>query len=418
MVATETLPSGLRLVTESMPHVRSVSIGVWLARGSRHESDAQAGIAHFVEHMVFKGTERRSTRDIAQVVDAVGGHLDAFTAKEYTGYYLKVLDEHLPIAVDLLSDMLLRPAMPPEEVVREQGVVLEEIKMVEDAPDDLVHEVFTAQFWARHPLGRTILGTPDTVRSFTSERLHAFFREAYRAPNLVIAVAGHIEHDRVRDLVAEAFAELPTGAAPLPGGPPAISSGFVVRHKDIEQSHICLGTPAYPLAHEARYALHVLNVVLGGSISSRLFQHIREERGLAYAVWSTLTPYTDTGTIEVYAGCASDKVDEVIDLTLAELRALRETSVPADELQRARDHLKGSLMLSLENTSSRMSQLAREELYFDRHFTLDELVAGIGHVTADDVQRAAVDLFGEGAPVAAVVGPSPDAELPADRLRV
>lgn len=417
MVATETLPSGLRLVTESMPHVRSVSIGVWLARGSRHEPDAQAGIAHFIEHMLFKGTERRTTREIAQLVDAVGGHLDAFTAKEYTGYYLKVLDEHLPIAVDLLSDMLLRPALPPDEVAREQGVVLEEIKMVEDAPDELVDELFTAQFWAGHPLGRAILGTPDTVRSFTSDMLRSYFRESYQAPGVVVAVAGRLDHGEVRDLVAEAFAGLPGGELRATDGPPTVSPGIIVRHKDIEQSHVCLGTPAYPLAHEARYALHVLNVILGGSISSRLFQHIREERGLAYSVWSTLTPCTDTGTISVYAGCATDKVDEVIDLTLAELRGLCEAPVPADELQRARDHLKGSLMLSLENTSSRMSQLAREELYFGRHFTLDELVAGIDGVTADDVRRAAVDLFGHGATAAAIVGPSPDATLPADRLR-
>jgi predicted Zn-dependent peptidase len=417
MVVTETLPSGLRLLTESMPHVRSVSVGVWLTRGSRHEDDRESGIAHFVEHMLFKGTEARSARAIAETIDSVGGHLDAFTSKEHAGYYIKVLDEHLPVAIDLLSDLLLRPAFAGEEVGRERDVILEEIKMVEDAPDDLVHEVFAGQFWAKHPLGRAILGTPETVASFTPDGLRSYFDRTYLAPNLMVAVAGHVDHLQVRDLVEGAFADLRTDAAPLPAVPPEISPGFVVRHKAIEQSHVCLGTPAYPLADERRHALYVLNAILGGAMSSRLFQHIREDRGLAYAVWSNLTTYSDAGAVTVYAGCASDKLDAVIDLTLAELRALREVAVPADELQRAKDHLKGSLMLGLESTSSRMSQLAREELYFGRHFTLDEMLAGIDRVDADDVRAAAAELFRDGASVATVVGPVSDMVRPVERLR-
>jgi predicted Zn-dependent peptidase len=418
MVVTETLASGLRLITESMPHVRSVSVGVWLTRGSRHESDEESGIAHFVEHMLFKGTTSRSAQVIAQTIDSVGGQLDAFTAKEYAGYYIKVLDEHLPIAIDLLSDMLLRPAFTPGEVLREQSVILEEIKMVEDAPDDLVHEIFAQQFWSKHPLGRAILGTPETVSSFTSEGIRHYFQRTYLAPNLVVAAAGHIEHAALRELVARAFEEVPPGAVSGPDVPPAITPGFVLRHKEIEQSHVCLGTPGYHQAHDARHSLYVLNTILGGSMSSRLFQHIREDRGLAYAVWSALNNYSDAGAISVYAGCAPDKVDEVIDLTLAELADLRRTPVPADELQRAKDHLKGSLMLSLESTSSRMSQLAREELYFGRHFTLDELLAGFNSVTADDVMQVASDLFRDGASVATIVGPKPDAKLSPERLKV
>jgi predicted Zn-dependent peptidase len=406
------------LVTESMPHVRSVTVGVWLTRGSRHESDAESGVAHFVEHMLFKGTTSRSAQVIAQTIDSIGGQLDAFTAKEYAGYYIKVLDDHLPIAIDLLSDLIMRPAFSPADIDREQSVILEEIKMVEDAPDDLVHEVFAQQFWSRHPLGRPILGTPETVASFDSDRLRGYFTRTYLAPNLVIAAAGHLEHAALKALVEQAFADVPPGTPAAIDEPPAVTPGLVVRQKEIEQSHLCLGTPAYPQAHDDRHALYVLNTILGGSMSSRLFQHIREERGLAYAVFSNLTSYSDAGAITIYAGCATEKVHEVVDLTLAELRDLRETIVPADELQRAKDHLKGSLMLSLENTSSRMSQLARQQLYFGRHFTLDELLGAIDGVSGADVRRVAADLFRDGASVATVVGPKLDGPLTMEELRV
>ncbi|MCC7007272.1 MAG: insulinase family protein [Acidobacteria bacterium] len=416
MVTAETLPNGLRLTTEAMPHVRSVSVGVWLTRGSRHESDVESGMAHFVEHMLFKGTTSRSAQVIAQTIDSIGGQMDAFTSKEYAGYYIKVLDEHLPLAIDLLSDLVMRPAFASDDVAREQSVILEEIKMVEDAPDDLVHEVFAQQFWSRHPLGRPILGTPETVESFDSTRLRDYFGRTYVAPNLVVAAAGHFEHAALRTLVEDAFAQVPAGGPRLGDTPPAVTPGVVVRHKEIEQSHICLGTPSYEQAHRDRHALYVLNTILGGSMSSRLFQHVREDRGLAYSVFSNLTSYSDAGAITVYAGCATEKVGEVVDLTLAELRLLRQDPVPAEELQRAKDHLKGSLMLSLENTSSRMSQLARHEIYFGRHFSLDELLAAIDDVSRDDVRRVAADLFREGEVMATVVGPR-DAGLTLDRLQ-
>src|SRR5262245_46099234 len=229
MVIAETLPSGLRLVTESMGHVRSVSIGVWLSRGSRHESEAESGIAHFVEHMLFKGTATRSARDIAQEIDSIGGQLDAFTSKEYAGYYIKVLDEHLPVALDLLGDMLQRPAFAPAEITREQGVILEEIKMVEDAPDDLVHEVFAQQCWPEHPLGRPILGTPETVSSFEQNGLRNYFQRTYVAPNLLVSAAGNLEHGRLRDLVSSSFADLPIGPVATAGTPPLMSGGVAYR---------------------------------------------------------------------------------------------------------------------------------------------------------------------------------------------
>ena len=417
MVMLDTLPSGLRLITERMPHVRSVTVGVWLTRGSRHETDAESGVAHFVEHMLFKGTTSRSAQQIAQTIDSIGGQLDAFTAKEYAAYYIKVLDEHLPLAIDLLSDMLLRPAFAPGDVTKEQSVILEEIKMVEDVPDDLVHEVFSQQFWQKHPLGRPILGTPETVLSFTSPTLRNYFGTAYVAPNLIVAAAGNLEHEQLRSLVAAAFESVPAGAPLAATAPPVVTPGLAVRHKDIEQSHLCLGTPAYHHSHVNRHAMYVLNTILGGSMSSRLFQHIREERGLAYAVFSNLTAYSDAGMITVYAGCANDKVGEVVDLTLAELRNLRSTAVAYDELRRAKDHLKGSLMLSLENTSSRMSHLARQQIYFGRHVTLDEMLARIESVSADDVQRVANDLF-DGQVVATLVGPHATVPLEREALQV
>jgi len=418
MVTAETLPNGLRLVTEAMPHVRSVSVGVWLTRGSRHESDAEGGVAHFVEHMLFKGTTSRSAQVIAQTIDSIGGQLDAFTSKEYAGYYIKVLDDHLPLALDLLSDLVMRPAFLAEDVEREQRVILEEIKMVEDAPDDLVHEVFAQQFWSRHPLGRPILGTPETVASFDATLLRDYFARTYLAPNLIVAAAGHFEYAALKQLVLDAFADLPQDGMPPTDAAPTSTAGLMVREKEIEQSHICLGTPSYAQAHVDRHALYVLNTILGGSMSSRLFQHIREDRGLAYSVFSNLTSYRDAGAITVYAGCAAQKVGEVVDLTLAELRRLRQELVPLEELQRAKDHLKGSLMLSLENTSSRMSQLARQEMYFGRQFSLDELLGAIDDVSRDDVRRVAVDLFRDGGVTATVVGPHAETGLTVDRLKV
>jgi predicted Zn-dependent peptidase len=418
LVTAETLPSGLRLVTEAMPHVRSVTMGVWLTRGSRHESEDEGGVAHFVEHMLFKGTTSRSAQQIAQVIDGIGGHLDAFTAKEYASYYVKVMDDHVSVALDLLSDLVMRPALAPVDIEREQSVILEEIKMVEDAPDDLVHEMFAQQFWARHPLGRPILGTPATVSSFDASRLRAYFDQTYVASNLVVVAAGHLDHAALREQVVRAFSGVRVAAAGTAADPPLVTPGVAVRHKDIEQSHVCIGTPAYPQTHPSRHATYVLNTILGGSMSSRLFQHIREERGLAYAVYSNMAAYSDAGMLTIYAGCAADKVGEVVDLTLAELRELRRAPVPDEELTRAREHLKGSLMLSLESTSSRMSNLARQEIYFGRHFTLDEVLASIEAVTAEDVQRVATDLFADGSVVATLVGPAVSSPVSAEQLRI
>jgi predicted Zn-dependent peptidase len=417
MVVREVLDSGLRLITERMPQVRSVTIGVWLTRGSRHESDERSGIAHFVEHMLFKGTATRSAEDIAQAIDSIGGQLDAFTAKEYASYYIKVLDEHVPLAVDLLSDIVMRPAFVPEEIEREKKVILEEIKMVEDTPDDLVHELFTQHFWEGHPLGRPILGSKETVESFTEGSLRAYFREAYVAQNMIVSAAGNLEHAAVRDLVVRAFADLPASGASLKEQPPKVVPQVITRTKDLEQSHVCMGTDSFPQRHDDRYVSYILNTILGGSMSSRLFQKVREKRGLAYSVFSGLSAYRDAGNITIYAGCAAEAVEEVIDLCVEELRVMKRDLMPVAELTRAKDHLKGSLMLSLENTASRMSHLARQEIYFDRHFGLDETLAGVQRVTVADVQRVASELFANGSLAATVLGPlTPD--LSRERLNL
>ena len=415
-IVRDVLPSGLRLLTERMPQVRSVSIGVWLARGSRHETEQLSGIAHFVEHMLFKGTATRSAEDIAQTVDSIGGQMDAFTAKEYASYYFKVLDEHLPLAVDVLADIVMNPALRADDIGREKKVVLEEIKMVEDTPDDLVHELFTENLWPQHPLGRPILGIKETVEALTQEVLRSYFLETYTAPNLIVAAVGNIEHERVRDLVQRAFERLPTTGGPVAEEPPRVLPRTVIRNKELEQSHVCLGTGSYRQDHDDRYASYVLNTVLGGSMSSRLFQNVREKRGLAYSVFSGLSAYRDAGSMTIYAGCANEAVGELVDVVIGELRRIKDEQFPGPELQRAKDHLKGSLMLGLESTSSRMSHLARQEIYFDRQFGLDETLEGIEAVSVDDVQRVARDLFGNASLAATVVGAVDGLELSRERL--
>jgi predicted Zn-dependent peptidase len=415
-IVREVLPNGLRLLTEQMPQVRSVSIGVWLARGSRHEPQERGGIAHFVEHMLFKGTGTRTAEDIAQAIDSVGGQMDAFTAKEYASYYIKVLDEHLAFALEVLSDIVMNPRFSADDIEREKKVVLEEIKMVEDTPDDLVHELFTENFWADHPLGRPILGTKETVESLDAEALTRYFRGAYTAPHLIVAAVGNVDHARVRDLVARTFAALPTETTPVAEAPPRVVPCTIIRNKELEQSHVCLGTAGYRQDHKDRYSSYVMNTVLGGSMSSRLFQNVREKRGLAYAVFSGLSAYRDTGSMTIYAGCANDAVGELIDVVIGELRRMKEEPLPDTELRRAKDHLKGSLMLNLESTSSRMSHIARQEIYFDRQFGLDETLEGVERVTPDDIQRVARDLFASDALAATVLGAVNGLQISRERL--
>jgi predicted Zn-dependent peptidase len=320
--------------------------------------------------------------------------------------------------VDLLSDLVLNPALREEDIEREKKVVLEEIKMVEDTPDDLVHEVFIQQFWDRHPLGRPILGSKDTVEALTAGTLRDHFTAAYVASNIVVAAAGNLHHAQVRDLLERAFAPLKPAGDALEDWPPRAAPRMTVRTKDLEQAHVVLGTPAFAQNHQDRYVGYILNTVLGGSMSSRLFQNVREKRGLAYAVFSGLNAYRDAGALTIYAGCAADSVAQVVDLVVEELKGMKTAPVTAEELRRAKDHLKGSLMLSLENTASRMSHLARQEIYFERQFGLDETLDGIEAVTPDDVMRVAGELFANGSLAATVLGPARAGTLAPERLNL
>ena len=400
------LPNGLVVVTETMRHVRSVSVGVWIRNGSRREATEQNGLAHFMEHMVFKGTERRSAEAIAREMDSVGGMLDAFTSKEQICFNAKVLDDHLPIAFDIIADLVLRPRFDSDDVAKESQVVLEEIKMDLDNPESLLHEIFTRGFWPEHPLGRPILGTPDTVRQFSREALQTRFREWFAPNHLLVTAAGNVPHDKVLELVQREFGHLaPTDGLEQHDPPKTGAPIHVERKKDLEQVHLCIGVPSLPIAHERRFGIAVLNNLLGGGMSSRLFQNIREKRGLAYAVFSEITPYSDAGMFTVYAGTAKETVDEVLDLSIAEFRSMKESPVTEEELLRAKNHLKGSLMLSLESTSSRMSNLARQELYFGRFYSLDEILASIDAVTREDVQTLAREFFRPEQISATVLGP-------------
>ncbi len=388
------LANGVRVITEAMPHVRSVSVGVWIGSGSRRETQEQNGISHFIEHMVFKGTTRRSAEDIARSVDSIGGNLDAFTAKELVCFNTKVLDEHLSLAFDVLADLVLNPLFREEDIEKEKGVILEEIKMEADSPDYLVHEIFSANFWKDHPLGKPILGTRETVKRFDRAMIQGYYSSVYSPANLIVTAAGNLTHERLVALVREHFEALPPGPVLGPDNVPSTHARIALRNKKaLEQVHLCLGVPSYPLPHLERFACYVLNTLLGGGMSSRLFQNIRERQGLAYAVFSELNPYRDTGCLSIYAGTSLESARQVVESILKEFHQLKEQRVSDEELRRAKDHLKGSLMLSLESTASRMSNLARQEMYFARFFTLDELVESIEKVTAEDVQRIAQTFF-------------------------
>jgi predicted Zn-dependent peptidase len=377
-VQRHTYPNGLVLLSERMPHIRSVSLGVWMRRGSRHETAEQNGICHFIEHLLFKGTESRSAQDIALIIDSVGGHMDAFTTKEYTCFYFRVLDEHVDIAVDLLTDIVRHPRFVPAEIEKERKVIFEEIRMVEDTPDELVYDLFSEAFYREHPLGRPIQGTIESVTGMQPEALTRFFRDAYQPGNLLITAAGNLDHDRLVSAMGEAFQEMSDGRQ---GGEliPPVSHAEVrlCEKKELGQLHLCLGVPGVPMNDERRYALYVMNTVLGGTMSSRLFQNIREQRGLAYAVFSTANSYADAGHVMVYAATSPSSAREVTDLILQEVRRIKAEPVESGELQLAKDNLKGNLMLSLESSSSRMSNLARQEMYFGRQTSMDDVLASI-----------------------------------------
>src|SRR5436189_4841439 len=393
-IRREVLPNGLTLITEEMQHIRSVSIGIWIKTGSRDEDLQWNGISHFIEHMVFKGTKNRSAEDIARQVDSIGGNMDAFTAKECVCFNVKVLDEHMPIAMDVLSDLVLNPVFDGADITRERGVILEEIKMDEDSPDHLVHEIFTQNFWKDHPLGKPILGTKETVKKFEQPVVLDFYGQRFAPGNLIICAAGNLKHAQFVELVAKHFAQMQPKKNGFHSPQPKIVPRIIMRNKKaLEQVQICVGVPSHPIAHQKRYASYILNTLLGGGMSSRLFQNIRERQGLAYAIYSDLNPYRDTGCLSVYAGTSRESAGKVVQSIVSEFKKLKTATVPDDELRRSKDQLKGSLMLSLESSTSRMSNLARQEMYFDHFYGLDELIQKIESVTAEELQTLANTFF-------------------------
>jgi predicted Zn-dependent peptidase len=401
----EVLANGLTVLTEQMDHIRSVSMGIWLKAGSRNEEAEVNGISHFVEHMVFKGTTHRTAEDIAREVDSIGGNMDAFTGKETVCFNIKVLDEHLPIAVDVLSDMVLHPIFDANEIVRERGVIVEEIKMDEDNPDSLVHEIFTQNFFKNHPLGRPILGTKETVRKFDQAAIRNFYQSKFVPENMVISAAGHVKHEVFVDLLRKEFEVLPRGTNGAADCPPKINSRIVLRNKKaLEQVQICIGVPSYRVNHERRFVAYVLNTLLGGGMSSRLFQNVREKQGLVYSIFSELNPYKDTGCLAVYAGTSRESAPKVVQSVMHEFREIKGGQLGGDEVKRAKDQLKGSLMLSLESSTARMSNLARQELYHDHFMGMDEIIARVQEVTQDDVVQAANEMFQQESIAVTVLG--------------
>ncbi len=390
------LPNGLTVLTEQMPQVRSISMGAWVKSGSRDETLEVNGISHFVEHMVFKGTTSRSAQQIAREVDTIGGNLDAFTGKETICFNIRVLDENVEPALDVLSDLVLHPTFAPEDLLREQGVIREEIKMDEDSPDYLVHETWTQNFWKDDALGRPILGTAKSVAGFNQNVVFDEYARRFTPRSMIFSAGGNLEHERFVAEVEDRFGGL-TSSAPEPGPPrsaPRSTPHITLKQKkSLEQVQMCLGVPAPPVQDESRYAVYLLNTMLGGGMSSRLFQTVREEKGLAYSIYSEMSPFRDTGSLCVYAGVSADNAAQVVELTLSEMRRLKEGEASAAELKRAKDQLKSNIVIGLESSGSRMANLARQEMYFGRFFGVDEIVEEIEHVTPGRVRALAAELF-------------------------
>jgi predicted Zn-dependent peptidase len=384
------LPSGLTVLIETLPYVRSVALGFYLRSGSAVESEEHGGASHFLEHLVFKGTERRSTADIAKIIDILGGDVDAFTGKEYTSFYAHVLDEQVLLALDLLTDIVTAPRFTNDDVEVERGVILEEIKMVEDTPDDLVHEIFVTAFWPDHPLGRPILGTEETIGRLQRAKILEHYQETFQPSNVIFAASGNVQPE---DLLPYLEKHFPAGTQEpfrRDWSVPTPAQHVIVREKkELEQVHLCLGSRGFPQQNQERYAAALFNTILGGGMSSRLFQRVREQEGLVYSIASYHNGYLHGGYEAVYAACAPKNVRRVFDSTLEEMRKFKREGATEDELASAKLHLKGSILLSLESTTSRMSGIARQEYYFGRQYTPDEIIQHIDHVTLDDIRNVA-----------------------------
>jgi len=387
------LPNGIRVVSEAIPYVKSVTLGVWIGTGSRSEGQHNHGISHFIEHMVFKGTNKRSAKDIAEAVDEVGGQINAFTGKEHTCYYIKVLDTHLELALDVLSDMLLSSKFDDDDIKREREVVLEEVHMYEDTPDELVHDLHLHHVWSGHALGRNILGTIPAIEQFNSKLIREYYGQFYTPDNIVIAAAGNLTHERLEELSERFFGKMKGKKEQEKPVGPTLLPVHTIQQKTIEQVHLCLGTSSVPQSSPDIYTLHILNNILGGGISSRLFQSIREEKGLAYSIYSYQTNYSDGGLFTIYAGTRPTNTAQVIDLIWQNILELKNKGIVASELRKTKEQLKGGLLLGLESSSSRMSRVGKMEITLGKYITLDEVVAKIDKVTLEDLEHIGKSLF-------------------------
>ncbi len=403
--AKTVLSNGIKVITESIPFLKSVSIGVWVTTGSRDEQPHENGLSHFIEHLLFKGTERRTAFDIAKEIDSVGGTLNAFTGREYTCFYAKVMDQNLPLAIDLLSDIFLHSLMDEKDVEKERMVILQEIKMVEDTPDDFVHDLFNRVCWGDHPLGFPICGTAERVQSFRREQIETFFKTHYQPDRIIICAAGNLYHQEVVDLVEATFGKIPKTNQQQKREKPSSISTTYISPRDLEQIHFCLGTHGLSYNHSLRFASYVLNTILGGGMSSRLFQEIRENRGLAYSVYSYLPTYFDTGLFVVYAGTDQHSFSEVLHLIVNEFHKLKTEPFKNGELKIAKEQLKGNLLLSLESSDNLMTRLAKNEIYFGAYQTIDSILQGIDEVNEEMVKELASHLFDEQYFCLTVLGP-------------
>ncbi|MDR3581120.1 MAG: pitrilysin family protein [Oryzomonas sp.] len=419
MINFTILSNGVRLISQRVEHMHTVSIGIWVANGTRHESPDHNGIAHFIEHLLFKGTKRRTARQISHEIDSMGGILNAFTGHEYVCYYAKVLASFLPRAVDLLSDIFLHSNFPVDEIERERRVILQEIKMRDDAPEECIHDHFHQSFWKGHPLGLSVLGSEDTINRISRDDIVAFKQSRYRPEDIIISAAGNVNHNDLINLMETAFSEVSSSWAP-PGhaGKIVTSPGRSINliERDLEQSLICMGTRALPQDHPDRYALYLLNTILGGGMSSRLFEEVREKMGLAYSVYSYVISHADSGSLVVYAGTEHVHCREVIDIALREMGRMKREAVPADELNSAREQLKGKILMSLESTDSLMTRLAKNEIYLQRYQPVEEVLAGFDAVGADDILALAKELFDGSRLNLEVMGKTAALDLDEERL--
>jgi predicted Zn-dependent peptidase len=389
MVQKSVLENGIRVITEKIPAAHSVTIGFWVENGSRHESVADNGISHFLEHMLFKGTETRSAVDIAKEIDSVGGVLNGFTSREYSCYYAKVLARKLHLAIDLISDIVLNSIFDLDEIEKERRVILQEIYMLEDTPDDYIHDLFSQNFWRGHPLGLPVLGSRETVAKISREGLFDLLKRRYCGKNILICAAGHLEHQEIVDRLDDVFTRVVPGEKKEGFTIPRHHRRIHILEKDLEQVHICLGTCALPQNHPNRFESYLLNAILGGSMSSRLFQKVREELGLAYSIYSYLSSHSDTGALVLYSGTSPESASQVTATMLKELGRLKKELVSEEELSSAREQVRGSLLLSMESTDNRMTRLAKNEIYMGRQVSLKEVLRGLDLVAREQVRQLA-----------------------------